>query len=85
MTTQEFSNTFDTLLNSHRDIKDFGKSQSYYSIELDEYEKSVLLTQAQDIIVKSYFDRNPLNPPQGQGFDDSERRQIDFSEAYQSH
>lgn len=78
MTTQEFSNTFDTLLNSHRDIKDFGKSQSYYSIELDEYEKSVLLTQAQDIIIKSYFDRT-LNP-QGQGFDDSERRQIDFSE-----
>lgn len=78
MTTQEFSNTFDTLLNSYRDIKDFGKSQSYYSLELDEYEKSVLLTQAQDIIVKSYFDRT-LNP-QGQGFDDSERRQIDFSE-----
>lgn len=78
MTTQEFSNTFDTLLNSYRDIKDFGKSQSLYSIELDEYEKSVLLTQAQDIIVKSYFDRT-LNP-QGQGFDDTERRQIDFSE-----
>lgn len=78
MTTQEFSNTFDTLLNSHRDIKDFGKTQSYYSMELDEYEKSVLLTQAQDIIVKSYFDRT-LNA-QGQGFDDSERRQIDFSE-----
>lgn len=78
MTTQEFSNTFDTLLNSYRDIKDFGKSQSYYSLELDEYEKSVLLTQAQDIIVKSYFDRT-LNQ-QGQGFDDSERRQIDFSE-----
>lgn len=78
MTVQEFSNTFDTLLNSHRDIKDFGKSQSFYSIELDEYEKSVLLTQAQDIVVKSYFDRT-LNP-QGQGFDDSERRQIDFSE-----
>ena len=78
MTTQEFSNTFDTLLNSYRDIKDFGKTQSYYSMELDEYEKSVLLTQAQEIIVKSYFDRT-LNA-QGQGFDDSERRQIDFSE-----
>lgn len=78
MTTQEFSNTFDTLLNSYRDIKDFGKSNSPYSLELDEYEKSILLTQAQDIIVKSYFDRT-LNP-QGQGFDDSERRQVDFSE-----
>lgn len=78
MTTQEFSNTFDTLLNSHRDIKDFGKVSSNQSLELDEYEKSVLLTQAQDIVVKSYFDRT-LNP-QSQGFDDSERRQIDFSE-----
>lgn len=78
MTTQEFSNTFDTLLNSYRDIKDFGKANSAYSLELDEYEKSVFLTQAQDIIVKSYFDKT-LNP-QAQGFDDTERRQIDFSE-----
>lgn len=78
MTTQEFSNTFDTLLNSYRDVKDFGKIHSNVSIELDEYEKSILLTQAQDIVVKSYFDRT-LNP-QAQGFDDSSRRQIDFSE-----
>lgn len=78
MTTQEFSNTFDTLLNSYRDIKDFGQTHSSFSIELDEYEKSILLTQAQDIVVKSYFDRT-LNP-QAQGFDDSARRQIDFSE-----
>lgn len=61
MTTQEFSNTFDTLLNSYRDVKDFGKIHSNVSIELDEYEKSILLTQAQDIVVKSYFDRT-LNP-----------------------
>ena len=46
MTTQEFSNGFDTLLNSYRDIKDFGKSNSVYSLELDEYEKSLFLTQA---------------------------------------
>lgn len=78
MTTQEFSNAFDTLLNSYRDIKNFGNTTSPYSLELDEYEKSILLTQAQDIIVKSYFDRT-LNP-QGQGFDETERRQIDFSE-----
>jgi len=78
MTTQEISNAFDTLLNSYRDIKEFGKANSAYSLELDEYEKSILLTQAQDMIVKSYFDRS-LNP-QGQGFDDTERRQIDFSE-----
>lgn len=78
MTTEEFSNTFDTIVNSYRDIKGFGHTTSGYSLDLDEYEKSVLLTQAQDIVVKSYFDRT-LNQ-QGQGFDDTERRQIDFSE-----
>lgn len=77
MTTQEFSNTFDTLLNSYNTQSQFGEQASKREIVLDEYEKSVLLTQAQDIIVKSYFD-GTLNQ-QGQGFDDSTRRQMDFS------
>lgn len=55
MTTQEFSNTFDTLLNSFRDVKEFGKISSNQSIELDEYEKSLLLTQAQnDVVLEIY-------------------------------
>lgn len=77
MTTNEFSNTFDTLLNSYNTQANFGEGASKQDIVLDEYEKSVILTQAQDIIVKSYFDRT-LNQ-QAQGFDDSARRQIDFS------
>lgn len=77
MTIQEFSNTFDTLLNSYNTQSQFGEQASKWEIVLDEYEKSVLLTQAQDSIVKSYFD-GTLNQ-QGQGFDDSARRQIDFS------
>ena len=77
MTSEEFSNSFDTLLNSYNIQANFGETASKQSITLDEYEKSVLLTQAQDAIVKSYFDRT-LNQ-QGQGFDDSARRQIDFS------
>ena len=77
MTVQEFSNTFDTLLNSYNTQPQFGEQASKREIVLDEYEKSVLLTQAQDIIVKSYFD-GTLNQ-QGQGFDDSTRRQMDFS------
>ena len=75
MTTQEFSNTFDTLLNSYASKAIFGDQASHQEIVLDEYEKSVLLTQAQDIIVKQYFERTNVNL----GFDDSERRQIDFS------
>ena len=75
MTTQEFSNTFDTLLNSYSSQGLFGEQASRGEIVLDEYEKSVLLTQAQDIIVKQYFEGGGANG----GFDDSARRQVDFS------
>ena len=75
MTTQEFSNTFDTLLNSYNSQGMFGEQASRGEIVLDEYEKSVLLTQAQDIIVKQYFEGGGVNG----GFDDSARRQVDFS------
>ena len=77
MTTQEFSNSFDTLLNSYSIQPGFGEGASKADVTLDEYEKSVLLTQAQDLVVKSYFYGNQNS--QGQGFDDSERRQVDFS------
>lgn len=77
MTVDEFSNTFDTLLNSHSIKANFGEGDSKVDIVLDEYEKSVLLTQAQDIILKSYFDERSNQT--GQGFDGVERRQVDFS------
>ena len=77
MTTQEFSNSFDTLLNSYSIQPGFGEGASKADVTLDEYEKSVLLTQAQDLVVKSYFYSNQNS--QGQGFDDSERRQVNFS------
>ena len=77
MTTSEFSDMFDTLLNSYANKAEFGDQTSGADIALDEYEKSVILTQAQDVIVKSYFDKTLNN--QGQGFDDSARRQVDFS------
>ena len=84
MTNEEFSNQLDTLLNSYNTQAGFGEgSNKQGGIALDEYEKSVLLTQAQDIIVKSYFDKT-LNQ-QGQGFDDSPRRQVDFSSLIKVH
>ena len=68
MTNLELSNEFDILYNN---------ITSNQAPGLDEYEKSVFLTKAQDEIIKSYF--NPkLNKVQ-EGFDGSERRQIDFS------
>lgn len=77
MTNSEFSNNFDTLLNSYASQAMFGEEAARTEIVLDEYEKSVILTNAQDIIVKSYFDRNTNS--EGKGFDDSTKRQVDFS------
>lgn len=54
MTLEEFSNEFDTQLNSYNTIT-FGSAESAYSINLDEYEKSVLLTKAQEEIVISLY------------------------------
>ena len=59
MTTEEFSNEFDTLLNSYSNIEVFGKTPS--TIELDEYEKSVFLTNAQEeIVIDLYNGKNPF-------------------------
>jgi len=44
MTTKEFSDEFDTLLDSYRVVNSFGNTSSDVSINLDEYEKSVFLT-----------------------------------------
>ena len=59
MTTEEFSNEFDTLLNSYSTIEALGKTPS--TIELDEYEKSVFLTNAQEeIVIGMYNGKNPF-------------------------
>lgn len=68
MTNQEFSNEFDILYNN---------IMSNQAPGLDEYEKSVFLTKAQDEIVKNYF--NSKGNKYQEGFDGSEKRQIDFS------
>lgn len=68
MTNQEFSNEFDVLYNN---------IMSNAAPGLDEYEKSVFLTKAQDEIVKNYF--NPKGNKYQEGFDGDEKRQIDFS------
>ena len=53
MTTEEFSNEFDTLLNSYLVTGEFGKVENLSTIKLDEYEKSVFLTRAQEEIIIS--------------------------------
>lgn len=68
MTNQEFSDEFDVLYNN---------ITSNQAPGLDEYEKSVFLTKGQDEVLKAYF--NPKGNKYQEGFDDSLRRQVDFS------
>lgn len=56
MTTKEFSDSFDVLFNSYAVSNGFGAADTPY--ELDEYEKSVLLTQAQNEIVIGLYSGN---------------------------
>lgn len=68
MTTEEFSNQFDVLYNN---------ITSDHAPGLNEYEKSVFLTKAQNQLVNEYF--NVRTDSIGGGFDGGQRRQYDFS------
>lgn len=68
MTNQEFSNEFDVLYNN---------ITSNQAPGLNEYEKSVFLTKAQDQLVNEYF--NARVDSFGGGYDGSQKRQYDFS------
>lgn len=60
MTVEEFSNSFDTMLNSYALTPNFGEETSKQTIALDEYEKSVFLTKAQEeIVLGLYNGKNP--------------------------
>lgn len=68
MTCEEFSDQFDVLYNN---------IMSNAAPGLNEYEKSVFLTKAQNEIVKNYFSAG--GNKYKEGFDGSPKRQIDFS------
>ncbi len=51
MTLEDFSNNFDVLLNSYTRKVTFGEDSSAYDIRLDEYEKSLYLTNAQEELI----------------------------------
>ena len=75
MTTAEFSNQFDLLFNN---------ISSNQAPGLNEYEKSVFLTKAQDEIVKNYFQAESNGNTVKKGFDDTAIRQMDFSDLIMS-
>lgn len=68
MNITEFSNSFDVMYNN---------IASNAAPGLNEYEKSVFLTKAQEELLKNYF--NPKGNKYQEGFDGSAKRQIDFS------
>ena len=68
MNTQEFSDQFEVL---------FSNVTNNQAPGLTEYEKSVLLTKAQDQLVNEYF--NVRTDGAGGGYDGNQRRQYDFS------
>lgn len=70
MTIAEFSDQFDVLFNN---------ITSNQAPGLNEYEKSLFLTKAEKEIVKNYFSAQSKGNTLGQGFDDSAKRQADFS------
>lgn len=73
MTIEEFSNEFDVLLNSYAANNPFGVGQSL--TQLDEYEKSILLTESQESIVRDLYNGKLT----GDGFESTEeqRRNLD--------
>ncbi len=68
MTPKEFSSQFDILYDNITSGKAPG---------LNDYEKSVFLTKAQDQLIKNYF--TPLGNKYQEGHSDSHKRTIDFS------
>ena len=66
MKNKEFSNEFDTLINSNSTISLYGME---LPLEFDEYEKSVFLTKAQEEIVEGLYTGKIL----GDSFEDTEQ------------
>ena len=76
MTNEQFSNQFDTLVNSYLRFRDFDNKEPRDTIEFNEFEKSLYLTQAQEeVIVNLYNGKNPY----GDSFESTEelRRYLD--------
>ena len=70
ISSEEFEARFDVLYNN---------VTSNQAPGLNTYEKCVFLTKAEDEVIKNYFTANSRGNNIGQGFDDSAKRQIDFS------
>ena len=73
MTTEEFSNEFDILINSYN-TTELGQVQG--RLEFDEYEKSIFLTKAQEELVISLYDGRNSS---GESFENTEEARRSLS------
>lgn len=69
MTRVDMSDLMDTLLDSYRTVNSFG-NYSEVDIQLDEYEKSQLLTQAQEDVVQALYAGETF---EGESYEETER------------
>lgn len=72
MTLKEMSDAFDTLLSSYQNHSQLGLDQSSVNITLDEYEKSLFLTEAQRQFVQTLYQSTASSFEQ----DERTRRQL---------
>lgn len=70
MKNTEFSDQFDELLNSQNNIAEFGDEASLIDYEVNEYDKSLFLTQAEKALVIEYY--TGMNS-EGVSFEEKER------------
>ena len=75
MTIHEFSDAFDIALSSYQSTANYNKQFADTEIVLNEYEKSVFLTRAQEEIVKSIY--NGLSISDSFEKTEAARRQLD--------
>lgn len=74
MTTEEFSNEFDIQINAFSASEAFGTQQN--PLKFDEYEKSLFLTEAQELIVKNLYNGKLT----GDGFEKTEELRRSLSD-----
>lgn len=70
MTNQDFSDQFTVLLNSYANTGAFGEETSKTEVTLDEYEKSVFLSKAQEEIVEDLYAGKIL---EGESYEETEK------------
>ncbi len=82
MNVKEFSNEFNVILDSYKVKNQFGETENFYSIQLDEYEKSVYLTNAQkELVLELYSGRNLIGNYSAYGLNNAKSNKTNIKNA----